>query len=114
MPCGIICGRIIPARGNLEHRSLSGAVINYFRQQGAESETESVRNMRIVAAMARLSRVHVVSLQAEGAPPPAPQPAPPPPPPPDYDSAELMRRKEEEELPSYLQAVSSTTPSLHM
>ena len=28
--------------------------INYFRQQGAESETESVRNMRIVAAMARL------------------------------------------------------------
>ena len=84
--------------------------INYFRQQGAESETESVRNMRIVAAMARLSRVHVVSLQAEG----APSPAPPPPPPPDYDSAELMRRKEEEELPSYLQAVSSTPPSLHM
>ena len=26
MPCGIICGRITPARGNLEHRSLSGAV----------------------------------------------------------------------------------------
>ena len=42
--------------------------IYYFRQQGAESETESVRNMRIVAAMARLSRVHVVSLQGEGAP----------------------------------------------
>ena len=68
--------------------------------------------MRIVAAMARLSRVHVVSLQGEGAPPPAL--TPPPPPPPDYDSAELMRRKEEEELPSYLQAVSSTPPSLHM
>ena len=82
--------------------------IYYFRQQGAESETESVRNMRIVAAMARLSRVHVVSLQGEGAPPPAP------PPPPDYDSAELMRRKEEEELPSYLQAVSHTPSSLHM
>ena len=82
--------------------------IYYFRQQGAESETESVRNMRIVAAMARLSRVHVVSLQGEGAPPPAP------PQPPDYDSAELMRRKEEEELPSYLQAVSHTPSSLHM
>ena len=26
MPCGIICGIISPARGNLEHRSLSGAV----------------------------------------------------------------------------------------
>ena len=26
MPCGIICGRITPARGNLEHRPLSGAV----------------------------------------------------------------------------------------
>ena len=84
--------------------------IYYYRQQGAESETESVRNMRIVAAMARLSRVHVVSLQGEGAPPPAP----PPPPPPDYDSAELMRRKEEEDLPSYLQAVSHTPSSLHM
>ena len=27
MPCGIICGRITPARGYLEHRPLSGAVI---------------------------------------------------------------------------------------
>ena len=26
MHCGIICGRITPARGNLEHRPLSGAV----------------------------------------------------------------------------------------
>ena len=26
MPLGIICGRITPARGNLEHRPLSGAV----------------------------------------------------------------------------------------
>ena len=28
MPCGIICGRITPARGNLEHRPLSGAVMD--------------------------------------------------------------------------------------
>ena len=29
MPCGIICGRITPARGNLEHRPLSGAVSHH-------------------------------------------------------------------------------------
>ena len=31
MPCGIICDRITPARGNLEHRPLSGAVLRYIR-----------------------------------------------------------------------------------
>ena len=29
MPCGIICGRITPARGNLEHWPLSGAVSSH-------------------------------------------------------------------------------------
>ena len=35
MHCGIICGRITPARGNLEHRPLSGAVFTDKQIQGS-------------------------------------------------------------------------------
>ena len=87
-------------------------------QNEIDEETESVRNMRILASLTRLSRVHVVSLQPhdhdfldlrdfQSQNPETFQP------PPDYEMAQEIRKKEEEELPSYSQAVSDSTTN-HM
>lgn len=87
-------------------------------QTEIDEETESVRNMRILASLTRLSRVHVVSLQPHehdfldlrdfhNQNPEIFQP------PPDYEMAQEIRKKEEEELPSYSQAVSNSTTN-HM
>ena len=87
-------------------------------QNEIDEETESVRNMRILASLTRLSRVHVVSLQPhdhdfldlrdfQHQNPETFQP------PPDYEMAQEIRKKEEEELPSYSQAVSDSTTN-HM
>ena len=86
----------------------------YLLQNEIDEESESVRNMRILASLTRLSRVHVVSLQPhdheffdlgefQNPNPDFFQP------PPDYELAQEIRKKEEEELPSYSQAVSNST-----
>ena len=92
--------------------------MDYRFQTEIDEETESVRNMRILASLTRLSRVHVVSLQPHehdfldlrdfhNQNPEIFQP------PPDYEMAQEIRKKEEEELPSYSQAVSNSTTN-HM
>ena len=63
MPCGIICGRIIPARGNLEHRPLSGAMygVNILVSQYAilltfESREEvGIHTIRLLKFFLKLS-----------------------------------------------------------
>ena len=86
----------------------------YLLQNEIDEESESVRNMRILASLTRLSRVHVVSLQPHDHDildlgefqNPNPEIFQPPP---DYELAQEIRKKEEEELPSYSQAVSNST-----
>ena len=59
-------------------------------------ESDSVINLRISATLARLSRSYVVARHnAEEQPP-------------DYDTAMKTRNVEDEDLPSYCQAVTST------
>ena len=81
---------------------------NYF-QNDLDIESESVMNMRIVSSLARLSRIHVVQLHNPDQLEPDPSQLTPPP---DYETAEEIKKKEEEELPTYCQAVSSS--SCHM
>ena len=86
----------------------------YLLQNEIDEESESVRNMRILSSLTRLSRVHVVSLQPHDHDildlgefrNPNPEIFQPPP---DYELAQEIRKKEEEELPSYSQAVSNST-----
>jgi len=78
-------------------------------QNDLDIESESVMNMRIVSSLARLSRIHVVQLHNPDQLEPDPSQLTPPP---DYETAEEIKKKEEEELPTYCQAVSSS--SCHM
>jgi len=80
-------------------------------QNDLDIENESVINMRIVSSLARLSRIHVVQLHNPEQMDPDPVQFQPPP---DYETAEQIKKKEEEELPSYCQAISSTSSSCHM
>jgi len=80
-------------------------------QRNIDIDTESAMNMRIASTLARLSRVHVVSLHHPDHPDyhehdddVDQQPAQPPP---DYDTIQQIKKKEDEDLPSYCQAVGT-------
>ena len=58
-------------------------------------DSDSVINLRISATLARLSRSYVVARDSNEEEPP------------DYDTAIKIMKKEDEDLPSYCQAVTS-------
>ena len=108
----------IQRMNGIDHEAEVDISNDYRFQTEIDEESESVRNMRILASLTRLSRVHVVSLQPhdhdfldlgdfQNQNPEIFQP------PPDYEMAQEIRKKEEEELPSYSQAVSNS-PTNHM
>ena len=80
-------------------------------QHNIDVDTESAVNMRIATTLARLSRVHVVSLHHPDHPDYRDHddddddvPAQPPP---DYDTIQQIKKEEDEDLPSYCQAVGT-------
>jgi len=72
-----------------------------------DGDSDSVVNMRIMTTLARLSRVHVVSVSGQHEDSPVFSPPLPTPPPPDYETVEQIKKREEEDLPSYCQAVTA-------
>ena len=58
-------------------------------------ESDSVINLRITASLARMSRSYVVAMENYEEEPP------------DYDTAMKIMKTEDQDLPSYCQAVTS-------
>ena len=57
MPLGIICGRITPARGNLEHRPLSGAVCMCVEMSNVDMLTVKLStNMNVAFSLVPCSK----------------------------------------------------------